>query len=214
MDTCTNNGTTGGPDGLGGASGTSGSGSYPDSMPIPTIDETTIYSSTEHVFTIPGDTLMPHVIETLGGLSQFKAALKQSVSLLFDEHGLSEWVLIFDNGVNRAGLCNYSKKQVSISTHFVQSRFITYQEMFNVVYHEIAHAITPGHGHDKIWRDTAIRLGGDGNRHCKAFVQHAFVGSCKCTNLCHYRHKVRPSKPPRCASCLDLIAFTAISNRV
>lgn len=35
-------------------------------------------------------------------------------------------------------------------------------EVIETILHEIAHAITPGAGHSKIWRDTSLAIGGDG----------------------------------------------------
>ena len=155
---------------------------------------------------------MPHVIEACGGMTAFETSLSNTVHDLFVENGIPEWRVAFDRCLTRAGLCDYAKKQVSISRFFVQSPSVTYHELFNIIYHEVAHAITPGHKHDNVWRDTARRLGGDGNRLCKAFHPPAYTGFCKCTDVCHYRHKVRANQVPRCKICLDTIIFTSMEK--
>jgi predicted SprT family Zn-dependent metalloprotease len=163
-------------------------------------------------FTVPGDTSMPHVIEALGGLSNFEVVLSKTVHGIFKEYGLSGWDLVFDRCLTRAGLCDYKKRHISISRHFVQSDLVTYKELFNIIFHEIAHAITPGHGHDDVWRQASIALGGDGHRLCQPFSVPTYKGFCKCEGWCHFRYKISASRPPRCRHCSGTIVFAVVKK--
>ena len=56
----------------------------------------------------------------------------------------------------------YSTKKVELSSQLVA---INDEEVVKrVILHEIAHALTEGHGHDNVWREKLLELGGDGKR--------------------------------------------------
>ena len=81
---------------------------------------------------------------------------------LIERHSL-DYELVFDNAKKRAGMCNYNRKQISISRNLLKLNDIN---AFNeTVLHEIAHAIVgPEHGHNEYWRQTAISIGCSGSR--------------------------------------------------
>lgn len=91
--------------------------------------------------------------------------LKRNALDLMNQHGLTDagWVLDFNNNKSRAGVCFHMEKRIALSIplmkHFDEG------EAMNTVTHEIAHAIVgPGNGHNYIWRQMHIRLGGNGSR--------------------------------------------------
>ncbi|URP22098.1 SprT-like protease [Microbacterium phage Big4] len=93
------------------------------------------------------------------------------------EHGLHGWTIVWDNARNRGGQCRYSSRTISLSRLIVP----TWEdaEIRNVLLHEIAHALTPGHSHDAVWRRQLLSMGGDGRRtHNNATVPGRWLATC------------------------------------
>ena len=77
------------------------------------------------------------------------------------------WRYQFDTAKTRAGQCRYRSKVISISKYYVnQKETVTRKDIKNTILHEVAHALTPTHGHDKVWKAKAIEIGCDGKRCC------------------------------------------------
>lgn len=96
---------------------------------------------------------------------------------LMDEHGLYGWNIVWDNARKRGGQCRYATRTISLSRLIVP----TWEdaEIRNVLLHEIAHALTPGHSHDAVWRRKLISMGGDGSRtHSNATVPGRWLAIC------------------------------------
>ena len=75
-----------------------------------------------------------------------------------DEFKLFDWKFRLDHGRQRCGICNYARKEISISKHFIQRN--SYAEVRNTLLHEIAHALVgPGHAHNAKWRAQAQAIG-------------------------------------------------------
>jgi predicted SprT family Zn-dependent metalloprotease len=56
----------------------------------------------------------------------------------------------------------YNTKKVELSSQLVA---INDEEVVKrVILHEIAHALTEGHGHDSVWQAKCLEIGGDGKR--------------------------------------------------
>lgn len=104
----------------------------------------------------------------------------------------------WDGASRRFGRCSYSKNRITgkyhdfkITISYELARRNSWEVIKGVVLHEIAHANTPGHGHDSIWRRECIRLGGDGER-CYLnekmggpvkMVPPKFIGTCPVCGL-------------------------------
>jgi len=71
----------------------------------------------------------------------------------------------FDGAKKRLGVCKRSGGAIRIyvSEHMLLNG-VTEEILLNTLTHEFAHVLTPRHGHDKVWREMHIRLGGDGKR--------------------------------------------------
>lgn len=81
---------------------------------------------------------------------------------LLDMHGLTDWRVSFNRAKRAAGSCNYRTKTVTLSTFMLAQR--DQAESANTISHEVAHALTRGHGHDRVWKMKHLALGGDGKR--------------------------------------------------
>lgn len=72
------------------------------------------------------------------------------------------WRFDWDNGKRRLGACHYATKRITMSRYLVQN--CSDAEIRETLLHEIAHALTPGHHHDGVWRRKLIEMGGTGAR--------------------------------------------------
>jgi predicted SprT family Zn-dependent metalloprotease len=99
-------------------------------------------------------------------------AAKRLAESEMDWHRLTAqgWSFVWDNARGRNGQTNYARKTISLSRILTELR--DEQDVRNTILHEIAHALTPGHGHDAIWRRMFVSLGGDGTR-CSQDKVHA-----------------------------------------
>lgn len=75
---------------------------------------------------------------------------------------LNSWSFIFNNRKKSFGICSYNKKTIELSSYLVDS--MTNSAIKDTIIHEIAHALTPGHNHDYLWKRKCIELGGDTKR--------------------------------------------------
>lgn len=88
---------------------------------------------------------------------------------LMDKHGLldDKWNFEFNRRKQSAGLCSYRNHTIYLSEPITSLSSI--EDVTDTILHEIAHALTHGHGHDSVWRKKAIEIGANGHR---CFDQH------------------------------------------
>lgn len=93
-----------------------------------------------------------------------QALIKHLALDLLHEHGLAQqgWTFVWDSGKRRAGACHYQTKTISGSRYILP--MASDEEVRETLLHEIAHALTPGHNHDSVWRRKLIAIGGTGAR--------------------------------------------------
>nr|WP_205864412.1 SprT-like domain-containing protein [Planosporangium mesophilum] len=126
------------------------------------------------------------------------------------QHGLTGWRLVFDNAKTRAGVCRSDRKEIGLSR--VLTRLYSQAEVTDTVLHEIAHALVgTRHGHDKIWRATALRIGCSGTR-CvpeeSPKVEGAWVGMCPAGHRSTvHRRPVRVRSCRQCSPAFDTSAL-------
>ncbi|WP_435741688.1 SprT-like domain-containing protein [Nocardioides sp. SYSU DS0663] len=120
---------------------------------------------------------------------------------LMDEHGLVGWTVVLDRAKRRAGVCRPGLRQIGLSAPLTQLHGVA--EVRDTVLHEIAHALVGAHhGHDAVWRATALRIGCSGRR-CTdpgaGTIDGDWVGTCPAGHRVS-RHR-RPPRPASCSRC-------------
>lgn len=78
---------------------------------------------------------------------------------LMQQHGLIDngWKFEWLKHSLIAGQCNYTQKKIVLSLELTALN--TESEVKDTIIHEIAHALTPGDGHGKKWKEKCIELG-------------------------------------------------------
>lgn len=96
---------------------------------------------------------------------------------LFGEHGLEGWRISWSRAKKTAGTCDHRMKVITISTYLLAQR--DYADSMMTITHEVAHALTKGHGHDRVWQGQHRALGGNGKRCFQHFDEKApWMGEC------------------------------------
>jgi len=89
-------------------------------------------------------------------------ALSLAKKMMNNYTELRYWSVNFNRRKRAFGICDYSKNQIELSAILVP--VMTDSAIMDTIIHEIAHALTPGNGHNKVWQMKCIELGGDGKR--------------------------------------------------
>lgn len=78
---------------------------------------------------------------------------------LLELHGLHDWRvhLTIDARSPFFGLCSTKDKRIILNAFHIDTH--PGVEVEDTIKHEIAHALTPGHGHDEVWKEKAKELG-------------------------------------------------------
>jgi predicted SprT family Zn-dependent metalloprotease len=122
---------------------------------------------------------------------------------LMKKHGLVAmgWTFKFDNAKRRFGVCRYRSRVIGLSRELTLLN--SEAEVVDTILHEIAHALTPRHHHDAVWRAKAIEIGCNGERCYSSDDVKTPKGNyeaiCPCCKHTHAKFKA-PSKTKR-ASC-------------
>ena len=93
-------------------------------------------------------------------------------------HGLGGWSVRLDHARRRAGQCDYRRRIISLSRHYVRNAEPAH--IRDTILHEIAHALVgPRHGHDAVWRRKAREIGCTAARcHTLTFAEAPWIARC------------------------------------
>lgn len=120
---------------------------------------------------------------------------------LVAEHGLDGWRVEFDGAKRRAGICRFGDRVIGLSAPV--TRLHSEEDVRDTILHEIAHALVgPRHGHDRVWREVAQRIGSTGRRCVESSapaVTGAWLGVCSAGHV-RDRHR-RPERVLSCPEC-------------
>ena len=124
---------------------------------------------------------------------------------LFGQYGLEDWQFCFDGAKSRAGLCNYSKKLITISRRYAS--IASQSQIRNTLLHEIAHALVGhSHGHNAIWKEKALQIGCDGKR-CHNFIFFKPRWKMRCPKGCFSISRHRRKKNLVCGICNSSVLY-------
>lgn len=87
-------------------------------------------------------------------------AVKLAKKIISNHHELKDWRVSLNRSKGNFGTCYYTYKEIQLSIFLIP--VITDEAILDTINHEIAHALTPGHHHDNIWKQKFIELGGSG----------------------------------------------------
>lgn len=76
---------------------------------------------------------------------------------LMDEYGLSDWSLKLWKMPRARGRTFYGRKLIKLSSVAINQR--SYRHSINTILHEIAHGISPVHGHGREWKAACRQIG-------------------------------------------------------
>lgn len=120
---------------------------------------------------------------------------------LLEHHGLSDWTVEYDAAKRRAGICRFDRRVLGLSAPLTTLH--SEAEVRDTILHEVAHALAgPRHGHDAVWRATALRIGCSGERCVSADAPTAptpWLGTCPAGHTSG-RHR-RPERVMTCGQC-------------
>lgn len=129
---------------------------------------------------------------------------------LMREHGLETWTLQTMHSKKTAGQCCASIKSIRLSVPLLVNGSASELDCRNVILHEIAHALTPGHKHDAVWRRKLLDIGGDGKQFHSINTSHRYVGSCSpgCDSKLHRDARSERMTRLICRKCRAKITWT------
>jgi predicted SprT family Zn-dependent metalloprotease len=90
---------------------------------------------------------------------------RQLAHQLMKKNGLSLWKWKFEfskRSRTTAGWCRDRKGVHRIALNRIYTRLNSEKAVYEILLHEIAHALTPGHHHDGVWQRKCIEIGGNG----------------------------------------------------
>ena len=118
---------------------------------------------------------------------------------LMEQHGLDDWILVFDRAKTRAGACRPARREIALSAPL--TRLHDEAEVRDTLLHEIAHALVGArHGHDAVWQAKALELGCSGER-CSSAEAPTLEGAWRAT--CPEGHTLtRHRQPTSVGLCL------------
>lgn len=138
-------------------------------------------------------------------------AVQKLATTLIAENGLDDWHFEWSRGKRMAGQCVYNTKAIRISRYMITSPHVSLTDVKNIILHEIAHALTPGHQHDEVWRQKAIAIGCDGQR-CHShgdLIEPAYQYSCACGACSGKVHRrTQRMRGLHCTKCKSPLKFT------
>jgi len=126
---------------------------------------------------------------------------------LLDEYDLEDWSFEWSSQKVRVGECNYTKKTIRYSTHYLAKT--PDSEIEDTIRHEIAHALAfvrygRSQHHNHIWKMIAREVGASPTR-CTSIAEttanYNFMLECPTCGRTWFRYRRRNVSGLRCGSC-------------
>lgn len=133
-----------------------------------------------------------------------------------DKHGLEHVSLVFNPRLTRAfGRYRYNRLDSSSKRIELSKKLVLLNDearVMRTVLHEIAHALTEGHGHDAVWKAKCLEIGGDGIARysvidtnipeVKRKIYKLVCQECGSDNFGRYKRRMNNYMHPRCGGKL------------
>lgn len=111
---------------------------------------------------------------------------------------LPHYKFAFDSKKNVNGSCHYNVRTIYLSRHLTQLR--TKEAVTKTIYHEIAHGLTQGNGHGKLWQNQMRKFGYVPERCSSDVVDKSSISNWKA--VCRYCGKTYYMvRSPRVKKC-------------
>jgi predicted SprT family Zn-dependent metalloprotease len=125
-------------------------------------------------------------------------------------HQLEGWSFQFDHATKRAGCCNYRTRVISLAHAYARSA--ADEAIDDTLLHEIAHALVgKEHGHDQVWRATAVALGCAGQRcHDVQSTPPRYIVTCD--KACWVTTAERRQRGAVCRTCHGPVRYTTYTE--
>ena len=125
-------------------------------------------------------------------------------------HQLEGWSFQFDHATKRAGCCNYRTQVISLAHAY--ARAAADEAIDDTLLHEIAHALVgKAHGHDQVWRATAVALGCAGHRcHDVQCTPPRYIVTCE--HGCWVTTAERRQRGAVCRTCHGPVRYTTYTE--
>jgi hypothetical protein len=95
-----------------------------------------------------------------------------TIKTYMKKYNLEGWSYRINKRKCGGGVCKYRSKIIEVSHYYINNPNITKKDIKNTIIHEIAHALTRGHGHDNVWMKKFKSMGGNGSKYCKHFSSY------------------------------------------
>lgn len=121
---------------------------------------------------------------------------------LLRQHGLADWsVRVADIG-QRLGLCDHRCNLITVGDYYL--RHNPPEMVLDTLKHEVAHALTPGQGHNAIWRAQAVLLGAVPracSKHGVVMPAGKYKATCPNCKVVHYKQRLHTTVGWFCKKC-------------
>jgi predicted SprT family Zn-dependent metalloprotease len=128
------------------------------------------------------------------------------------------WKFAFDRAKRRFGCCDYKTRTISMSLPLVLLNVDNDDIIVDTLFHELAHAKTPGAGHGYAWKRMAMELGADPARcfHDAEVIapEAKYVAYCPNCSKKYGRHKFpKQGKRSACHACCKRFSYGRFDER-
>lgn len=108
-------------------------------------------------------TIQTDYLESSAPTSKLDSLERFAIAKL-EEWNLSQvgWQFVWSNNVSKLGKCSYRRKSIYLSRLWAVQ--LPEHEAQDTILHEIAHALAPGDGHGRIWKQKCILVGANPSR--------------------------------------------------
>jgi predicted SprT family Zn-dependent metalloprotease len=132
----------------------------------------------------------------------FEAEAVQLALQLMQRWGLHDWCFKINRRRRSLGMCFFGSRRIELSIIYIRNNSV--EHIRQTLLHEIAHALTPNHGHDKVWLEVVEQIGGRAKVKCSDAQMPLGHWRAECPTCCKTfsRHrKPRTDDIFHCTAC-------------